>query len=219
MSETPVPDDSSSASDALGNLLTSLAKAAQVERRSSAAYQSMEAADTIPRLVRRLEHATTEAVLDAYDVLTGKFGLEDKRPLYDYLFEVPMRFRLYREAFNAETRIGCVDRTVAKIAEEIGTAGNADVHKPNQRFDKAGLAGDGNGGAIGPAVAAGALILAEQFDDSRRIQRLSNDARAITERILDTGADVDPAKLAGTVRLILGTAAEIAREKDGLETR
>ncbi|MCC3299722.1 hypothetical protein [Arthrobacter caoxuetaonis] len=219
MSETPAPEDSADASDALGTLLANMAKAVQGERRSSPGYQSMDAADTIHQLVRRLEHATSEAIMDAYDVLTDKFGLEDKRPLYDYLFEVPMRFRLYREAFNAETHVGCVDRAVAAIAEEIQAAGNPAEPKTEPRFGKAALAGDGAGGHIGAAAAADALILADLFDDSRRIQRLSCDTREITGRILAKSPDVDPAKLAGTVRLILSTAADIAREQDGLETR
>lgn len=202
---------------ALTDVLNSMAKAAADGRHASASYKAMAAWDSIERLVRHVEFETTNVILDAYDVLTGKFGLEDKRPLYDYLFEVPMRFRLYREAFNAETHVGCVDRAVAKVADEIRTAGNADIHKSNQRFDKAGLAGDGNGGTIGPVVAADALILAERFDDSRRIQRLSNDTRAIVERIIASGTNVDAAALAGTVRLILGTAADIAHEKDGLD--
>lgn len=207
-----------SAVDGLEALLTGMRQSAKEDRRASPSYQAMETSSTVGQLVRRLEHETTSVILDAYDVLATKFGLEDKRPLYDYLFEVPMRFRLYREAFNAETHVGCVDRAVAKVAEEIRTAGDADVHKKNQRFDKAGLAEDSRGSAIGPEVAADALILAEHFDDSRRIQRMSSDTRAITQRILDSGADVDPAKLAGTVRLILGTAADIAHEQDGLET-
>ena len=204
--------------DGLEDFLLELNRKLDSAEKESEAYLEMETHETVERLIRHMEHRTTQVILDGYHVLTGKFGLEDKEPLYDYLFEVPMRFRLYREAFNAETHVGCVDRAVAKVAEEIQTAGDADVHKKNQRFDKAGLAVDGRGSVIGTEVAADALILAEHFDDSRRIQRLSCDTRAITQRILDSGADVDPAKLAGTVRLILGTAAEIAHEQDGLET-
>lgn len=204
--------------DGLEDFLLEMHRKLDSEEKEPETYQEMEAHETIERLVRHMEHRTTQVILDAHHVLTGKFGLEDTIPLYDYLFEMPMRFRLYREAFQAETHVGCVDRAVAKVAEEIRTAGDADVHKKNQRFDKAGLAEDSRGSAIGPEVAADALILAEHFDDSRRIQRMSSDTRAITQRILDSGADVDPAKLAGTVRLILGTAADIAHEQDGLET-
>ncbi|MCC3292439.1 hypothetical protein [Arthrobacter sp. zg-Y1110] len=220
MSETPAPEESDALdTDALGSLLTAMSKAAADERTGSPAYRAMESAGTVSQLVRRLEHQTTTAILDACDVLTDKFGLEDKRPLYDYLFEIPMRFRLYREAFRAETHVGCVDRAVEKIAGEIETAGNPAEAKSEPRYAKAGLAGDGSGGSIGPVTAADALILADLFDDSRRIQRMSCDTRAIAQRILDSGAGVDPDKLAGTVRLILSTAVDIAREKDGLETR
>lgn len=207
-----------SAVDGLEALLIGMRQSAKEDRLTSPSYQAMETSSTVGQLVRRLEHETTSVILDAYDVLTAKLGLEDKRPLYDYLFEVPMRFRLYREAFNAETHVGCVDRAVTKIAEEIQTAGDPQAAKSDPRFAKAGLAGDGHDGAIGPVAAGDALILADQFDDSRRIQRMSCDTRAIVERILESGADVDPAKLAGTVRLILGTAVDIAHEKDGLET-
>lgn len=205
--------------EALTDVLNSMTKIAADDRGASASYKEMESQTTIERLVRHVEFETTNVVLDAYKVLTTKFGLKDKRPLYDFLFEVPMRFRLYEEAFNAETHVGCVDRAVSKLAGEIRTAGDPKVVKSNPRFAKAGLAGDGNGGAIGPVTAGNALILADQFDDSRRIQRLSCDTRAIVERVIASGMAVDPAKLAGTVRLILGTAADIAHEQDGLETR
>lgn len=203
---------------ALTAVIGTMAKAALDERNESPSYQAMESSKTVEQLVRRMEHETTNVVLDAYNVLIEKFGLKDKRPLYDFLFEVPMRFRIYREAFNNETHVGCVDRAVAKVAGEIRTAGDPAMVKSDPRFAKAGLAGDGNGCPIGPVTAGDALILADQFDDSRRIQRMSCDTQAIVERIIDSGMAVDPAKLAGTVRLILGTAVDIAHEQDGLET-
>ncbi|MGK3708881.1 hypothetical protein [Arthrobacter sp. IK3] len=219
MTTSPAPDNTGDKTPDVEALLSAMAAAAQAERESSPDYEILASAGTVSQLVRRLEHLTTGTILDAYQVLTDKLGLEDKRPLFDYLFEVPMRFRLYREAFNAETHVGCVDRAAAKITEEIVAAGTPAETKSDPRFSKAALADDGNGGHIGPAAAADALILADQFDDSRRIQRLSCDTREIVERIISSGMEVDPAKLAGTVRLILGTAAEIARGQDGLETR
>lgn len=202
---------------ALTDVIGAMAKAVLQERTESPSYLAMESSKTVEQLVRRMEHETTNVILDAYEVLIDKFGLKDKRPLFDFLFEVPMRFRLYREAFNAETHVGCVDRAVARVAGEIRTAGDPAAVKADPRFEKAGLARESNGRAIGRNIAGDALILADHFDDSRRIQRMSCDTRAIVQRILDSGADMDPAKLAGTVRLILGTAVDIAHEQDGLD--
>lgn len=210
-------EDINPVGDAIGTLLTALSEDSRQSQEASEPYRRMAASETIGAVVRQLETATTADVGVAYRVLTKKFGLEGSHALYDYLFEIPMRFRLYREAFNRETHVGCVDRAVEAVAGEIETAGDPLAPKADPRFAKAGLAADGHGGVIGDRAAAGALILADLFDDSRRIQRLSCDTRAIVGRIIASGAPVDPQLLAGTVRLIMGTAADIAREQDGLD--
>jgi hypothetical protein len=61
---------------------------------------------------------------NAAAVLHEKFGLEKTRALWNLLFEIPFRYRLYRKAFEAETRGGCVDRTVARLAKEGREAGD-----------------------------------------------------------------------------------------------
>ncbi|QOD05814.1 hypothetical protein [Pseudarthrobacter sp. BIM B-2242] len=200
--------------------LTRLGQVAKNDRHESDAYRIMESARSIDGVIRRLTHAAKSGVLDAYDVLTTKFGFEHSHELYDYLHQVPARAHLYEKAFNAETHVGCVDRAMAKVAEEaLAAAGRAPQgpRQQGQRIDAAGLAPDGNGGIIGNTAAENALILATQADDANRIQRLSVDVRTITSRISDGHPELNQETLAATVRLVLHTAAQIAHEKDGVE--
>lgn len=190
------------------------------DRHQTEDYRRMESSESIGQVVRQLHFAAGKPIMDAFDVLKDKFGLDGSHELYNYLHTVPYRWKQYEEAFNAETHVGCVDRTVARIASEIKTAGGQQASEPVQdpRFQIAAQASDPSGNAIGVATATDALILADQFDGSRRIQRLSSDTRAIASRIIDAGAaGVTAEQVRGMVRLVLGTAANIAREQDGLE--
>lgn len=209
----PVPTDKE-----LVEVLGALGTRAASDRRSTGHYRDLASSESIEQLVRRLKHTTTLSMLDAFDVLADKFGLDKSRALYDYLYEVPFRFQTYERAFNAETHVGCVDRAVARIAAEIRAVNEVNPvgRTPDPRHARAGLASDGNGGTLG-AFAVDALVLADQYDDSRRIQRLSCDSRAITERIIGnglTGVSVEQVK--AMVRLVQGAAAEISHEQDGL---
>lgn len=220
---TPMPDTTPQprvTDRDLTAVLTQLGESVKKDRHESDGYRIMESARSVDGVIRRLVHATKSGVLDAYDVLTTKFGFEHSRELYDYLHQVPARAHLYEKAFNAETHIGCVDRAMAKVAEEALIAAGRAPEGPRQqgqRIDAAALAPDGNGGIIGNTAAENALILATQADDVNRIQRLSCDVRAITARIGDDHPELDQATLAATVRLVLHTAARIAHEKDGAE--
>jgi hypothetical protein len=204
--------------DAIAEVLGALGTQAADERRGTDSFRSFEASDSIEQLVRRLKHATTLSILDAFDVLHRKFGLEKTHALYDYLHELPFRFRTYENAFNAETHVGCVDRAVAKAAAEIRSVNEVLPvgRTADPRHSRAGLATDGNGGVLG-SLAVDALVLADQYDDSRRIQRLSVDNRAITARIIDGGlAGVSEEQVSAMVRLVQRAAADIAHEQDGL---
>lgn len=204
--------------EAIVEVLGALGAGAAAERRGSENFRTLEASASIEQLVRRLKHTATLSILDAFDVLAQKFGLEKTHALYDYLHELPFRFQMYEKAFNAETHVGCVDRAVAKVAAEIRAINEVSPvgRTPDPRHARAGLASDGNGGILGD-LAVDALVLADQFDDSRRIQRLSCDSRAITERIIANGlAGVSEDQVRAMVRLVQGTAADIAHEQDGL---
>jgi hypothetical protein len=203
----------------IASVLTNMASTFQNDRHQTEAFRQMESSDNIGQVVRQLHFAAGQATLDAFDVLKDKFGLDGTHELYNYLHTIPYRYQLYREAYNAETHVGCVDRTVARIASEIRTSGGQKATEPrlDPRFQAAGLADNGSGDVIGEAAAADALVLADQFDEARRIQRLSSDTRAIASRILAAGAArVSPEQARSMVRLVLGTAADIAREQDGL---
>lgn len=205
---------------AIESVLTHMASAFKNDRHQTEAYLRMESSETVGQLVRHLHSAAGAAIMDAFDVLKEKFGLDGSHELYNYLHTVPYRWKQYEEAFNAETHVGCVDRTVSRIATEIRAAGGAEPVEPGHdpRFKISAVAKDSAGNPIGEASATDALILADQFDDARRIQRLSCDVRTITDRILEAGAPgVTPEQVRGLVRLVLGTAATIAREVDGLE--
>lgn len=200
--------------------LTQLGRSAKQDRRESGDYRIMESARSVEGVMRRLSHAAKSGVLDAYDVLTTKFGFDHSHELYDYLHQVPARAHLYEKAFNAETHVGCVDRAMAKVTEEALTAAGRGIAGPRQqgrRIDAVGLAPDGNGGIIGNTAAENALILATQADDANRIQRLSVDVRTITSRIGDGHPELNQETLAATVRLVLHTAAQIVHEKDGVQ--
>lgn len=204
----------------LAIVLTGMASSFKKDRHQTEAFRQMEASESVGQVIRQLESAASYAIMDAYDVLKDKFGLDGTHALYNYLFTVPYRWKLYEEAYRAETHVGCVDRTVTRIAHEARAAGGQVTAEPQRdpRFQVAAVAKDASGDGIGLAAAADALILADQFDDARRIQRLSCDTRAITERIMATGAaGVSDEQVRGMVRLVLGAAANIAREQDGLE--
>ncbi|WP_139187309.1 hypothetical protein [Pseudarthrobacter chlorophenolicus] len=201
-------------------VLTSMATSFTNDRHQSEAYRRIESSETVGQVVRQLHFAAGQAVMDTFDVLKDKFGLDGSHELYNYLHTVPYRWKQYEEAFNAETHVGCVDRTVTRIASEILTAGGQQSAEPvrDPRFQIAALAEDANGKEIGEKTAADALVLADQFDDARRIQRLSCDTRAITTKIVETGVTgVTPEQIRGLVRLVLVTASTIAHEQDGIE--
>lgn len=201
-------------------VLTNIAEDFTRSRHKTEAYRQMASSSSVGQVVRQLHFAAGQAIMDAFDVLKDKFGLEGSHELYNYLQTVPYRWKQYEEAYQAETHVGCVDRTVTRISSEISTAGGQQAAEPvrDPRFQIAALANDSGGNPIGMDAATDALILADRFDDSRRIQRLSCDTRAITERIKDAGAaGVSDEQIRGLVRLILGTAADIARVQDGLE--
>lgn len=204
----------------IATVLTHMAKSYKQDRHATEAYRRMESSETIGQVVRQLHHAASQSVMDAFDVLKDKFGFDGSHELYGYLHTVPYRWKLYEEEFNAETHVGCVDRTVARIASEIRTAGGLQpaTPLPDPRFQAAALAKDADGDAIGETAAANALVLADQFDHARRIQRLSCDTRTITERIIADGASgVTPEQVRGLVRLVLTTASAVAHDVDGLE--
>lgn len=215
MTETTAPDP---ADQAIAEVLGALGRRAAADRRSTGHYRDLASSESVEQLVRRLKHTATLSILDAFDVLADKFGLDKTHALYDYLHEVPFRFQTYEKAFNAETHVGCVDRAVAKVAAEIRAVNEVNPvgRTPDPRHARAGLAADGNGGALGD-LAVDALILADQYDDSRRIQRLSCDSRAITARIIENGlTGVSEEQIKAMVRLVQGAAADIAHEQDGL---
>ncbi|GAA4034369.1 hypothetical protein GCM10023063_17950 [Arthrobacter methylotrophus] len=203
----------------IASVLTNMASTFKNDRHQSEAFRRMEASENIGQVIRQLNSAVGYAIMDACDILQDKFGLDGSHELYNYLFTVPYRWKLYEEAYRAETHVGCVDRTVTRIAHEVRAAGGQEAPAPRRdpRFQVAALAKDSTGKGIGEAAATDALILADQFDDARRIQRLSSDTRTITARIADGAAGVSEEQLRGLVRLVLGTAATIAREQDGLE--
>jgi hypothetical protein len=205
----------------LATLLTGMASTFKNDRHQTKVFQQMEASENIGQVIRHLHSAAGAAVMDAYDVLTGKFGLDGSHELYNYLFTVPYRWKSYEEAYRAETYVGCVDRTITRIAHEVSAAGGQETAPPRRdpRFQIAAQAKDSTGSEIGEAAAMDALILADQFDDARRIQRISSDTRTIASRIVDAGAapGVTDEQARGLVRLVLATAADIAREQDGLE--
>ncbi|WP_230854574.1 hypothetical protein [Arthrobacter terrae] len=201
-------------------VLTSLASNIKTERHGTEAFRRMETSENVGQVLRHLHSAAGNAIVDAFDVLRDKFGLAGTHELYDYLHTVPYRWKLYEEAYRAETYVGCVDRTVSRLASEVRTSGGLQERAPQRdpRFQVAGLAVDGSGNPIGETAATDALILADRFDDSRRIQRLSSDTGAITARITDNnGPGASPEQVRAMVRLVLCTAADIAREQDGLE--
>jgi hypothetical protein len=203
----------------LATLLTGMASRFKNDRHQTEAFRQMEASENIGQVIRQLNSAAGYAIMDAYDVLQDKFGLEGSHELYNYLFTVPYRWKLYEESYRAETHVGCVDRTVTRIAQEVRSAGGQETaaSRRDPRFQVAGMAKDGVGNPIGELAATDALILVDQFDDARRIQRLSSDTRTIASRIAAAGAaGVDAEQLRGLVRLVLATAADIAREQDGL---
>jgi hypothetical protein len=189
-------NDSTSIESALPQVLEGLAAKAKAGRHTSASYAAMAASTSIGQVVRRLEHATTGSILDAFDVLTTQFGMADTHELLDALTEIPFRYRVYRRGYEAETHVGCVDRTVTRLAHELKVAGGLEP---------------------GEAAAADALVLATQADQAQRIQRLSCDAREITRRIAVQAPDLPEDKLHRMIRLVLTTAAEIVHEHDGLE--
>lgn len=202
---------------ALGAVLTGLAASAKSDRRAAYAYRIMESADSVDGVIRRLSSAAKHAVLDAYDVLNTKFGFEDSDELYDFLHQVPARTHLYEKAFNAETHVGRVDRAVTKATQEALIAAGRAENGPRQqgrRIDAAALAADSNGGMIGNTAAADALVLADLADHALRIQRISVDARAITDRLSATHPELPADKLSSIVRLVLQTSAEIAHEQE-----
>ena len=204
----------------LAAVLTGMASRFQKDRHQTEAFRQMESSENVGQVIRRLESAAGYAIMDAYDVLKDKFGLDGTHELYNYLFTIPYRWKLYEEAYRAETHVGCVDRTVTRISQEVRAAGGQETAPPRRdpRFQIAARAKDGQGSPIGAAAAEDALILADQFDGARRIQRLSSDTRAITARIMDAGAaGVSDEQVRGMVRLVLGAAADIARAHDGLE--
>jgi hypothetical protein len=204
----------------LATVLTGMASRFKNDRHQTESFRQMEASENIGQVIRQLNSVAGYAVMDAYDVLQDKFGLEGSHELYNYLFTVPYRWKLYEDAYRAETYVGCVDRTVTRLAHEARAAGGQPTAEPRRdpRFQVAAQAKDSAGNGIGETVATDALILADQFDDARRIQRLSSDTRTIAGRIAAAGAaGVDEEQLRGLVRLVLSTAADIAREQDGLE--
>lgn len=201
-------------------VLTNMAATFTRERHQSDEYRRMASSEHIGQVVRHLHSAAGTAILDAFDVLKDKFGLDGSHELYDYLHTIPYRYKLYEQAYSAETHVGCVDRTVARIASEIRTAGGQQAAEPvrDPRFQVSAQAKDSDGEDIGLQAAEDALVRADQFDDARRIQRLSCDTRAIAERIIEAGAPgVTPEQVRAMVRLVLRTASGIAREQDGIE--
>ncbi|WP_354214829.1 hypothetical protein [Arthrobacter sp. UYCo732] len=201
-------------------VLTNMAANFSRDRHKTEAYRRMESSRSIGEVVRQLHFAAGQTVRDAFDVLKDKFGLDGSHELYNYLHTIPYRYKSYEETYGAETHVGCVDRTVARIATEIRIAGGDHTGEPvrDPRFQIAAAANDSTGNPIGLAAATDALILADQFDEARRVQRLSCDVRTITDRLIDAGAaGVSAEQLRGLVRLVLTTAAEVAREADGLE--
>lgn len=204
--------------DALPLVLGDIAARAKADRHSSESYQLLAASTSVGQVVRRLEHATIGVILDAFDVLTTQFGMGGTHELYDALTEVPFRYRLYRRAYEAETHVGCVDRTVARLAHELQVAGGLEPVEVagDPRTSKVALA-KGPDGPIGEQAAADALVLATLADEAHRIQRLSCDAREITRRIAAQAPGLPDDKLHGMVRLVLTTAAQIVHEQDGLE--
>jgi len=208
---TPEPLDESA--------LTGLAASAKRDRQATDAYRIMESADSVNGVIRRLSHAAKYAVLDAYDVLHTKFGFEDSHELYDYLHQVPARAHLYEKAFNAETHVGCVDRAMAKVAQEALSAAAGQTprghRQQGRRIDAAALAPDGTGGIIGNDAASEALILSDQADDALRIQRISVDVRTVAGRLAAAHPELPSDKLSSMVRLVLSEASLIAREQDG----
>lgn len=216
MSET-TPDPLDEA--ALADVLTGFASAAKRDRQESHAYWIMESAESVNGVMRRLTHAATSAVLDAYDVLVEKFGFEHSHELYDFLYQVPARAHLYEKAFNAETHVGCVDRAMAKVTAEANTAAGHTEAGPRQqgrRIDAAALAPNGAGGIIGNDAASEALILATQADDALRIQRLSCDVHTIAARLAAEHPELPAEKLASMVRIVLTEASKIVHEQDGV---
>jgi hypothetical protein len=198
-----------------------MAEKAAAARRSTPGYQAMAAAGTVEQLVRRLELATAEAVLDAFEVLREKFGLDGSHELYAYLYELPARYRLYRAAFEAETHAGCVDRTVARIAAEIRANGTPRNERPlgfDAHADRVAALARTAEGPVDRATVEEVLVAAAQADDAARIQRLSNDAREIARRLQAKDQSLPAEQLLATVRLVLTSAADVAREHDGLET-
>lgn len=206
---------------AIAEVLTSLGNRARDERHSRPAYLEMESCESIGQLVRRLELNTGQHIIDAYDVLTGKFGLEGTGELYQLLYQVPARWKNYRDRFDAETHVGCVDRTVAKLTAEIRTAGGQptdDPEKTDVHIRAVHVAEQHAGGTpIDESLAVDVLILADLFDDSRRIQRLSVDTVRIAEAVAEKIPSIDSAQAYQMVRMVLREAVRVARDQEHME--
>jgi hypothetical protein len=78
----------------IASLLTNLSTSFKKDRHDTEAYRRLESSEHIGQVVRQLHSAAGNAIMDAYDVLKDKFGLDGSHALYNYLFTVPYRYRL-----------------------------------------------------------------------------------------------------------------------------
>ena len=204
--------------EALNDVMTGLGARAENDRRASETYRSMVASKSIGGVIRQLDHVAGGGALAASDVLEEKFGLENTRELYVLLLQEPHLMKTYRERFELETHVGCVDRAVAKIVDEVRVAGNAEPRKPvhAETLERATRAADEIvGNPVTEAQATNVLVVADLFDNSRRIQRLSVDTRKIAANLAARVPAMDEPAARQIVRAVLMEAAAIVHEQDG----
>lgn len=196
----------------IGNILGGLAASVAADRKIDPGYLKMARPTTVNGVVRELEHQTMRPFLNAMDILNEYHDIPKTHAVYDYLFEVPVRFKLYREAFNNETHVGCADRAAAQVTKELLDIANdvAPEAVSQRRAERISLLTQIPDTDIATVLDAERIVDAEKF-----IQRLSTDHYAITKRMIADGNDIDPSLLQTTVHLILKAAAAHAAEKDG----
>lgn len=203
--EAPAVSDTS-----IGEVLTGMANAARDEAAATPGYKMLAGPKHLTSMIRALDHQLSIPILDAMEVLKENHGFTGNEATYQYLFELPLRSRNYRAHFEAETHVGCYDRTVSRLADELLDANNGRTpeHEPMPRAAAAALLAH-----VDERTATEVLICSTHADDAKRIQRLSINRWEIARRMSEeTGLTVE--HLAPTVRMVLMTAAQIVTEKD-----